>query len=88
MAETQPKLQPAFLRLSAMISQYFTRQIVRLLLSTRQRQNDMSGRNDAYDARDCRSCFSLQYGSSGDSATSHGCFAVRMSRQSRQGPMV
>ena len=34
--ETQPQLQPALLRLSAMISQYFTGvSIVRLLLSTR-----------------------------------------------------
>ena len=39
-AETQPQLKPALLRLSAMISQYFTRRILPLLLSTRQRQSD------------------------------------------------
>jgi hypothetical protein len=36
--ETQPKLQPALLSLSAMISQDFTRRILRLLRSTSQRQ--------------------------------------------------
>jgi hypothetical protein len=35
-AETQPQLQPALLRLSAMISQHFTHRIVPLLPSTRQ----------------------------------------------------
>ena len=33
MAETQPQLHPALLRLSAMISQYFTRRILPLLFS-------------------------------------------------------
>src|SRR6266581_4607262 len=37
--ETQPQLNPAFLRLSAILSQYFTRRILPLLHSTRQRQN-------------------------------------------------
>jgi hypothetical protein len=31
MAETQPQLHPALLRLSAMISQYFTRRILPVL---------------------------------------------------------
>jgi hypothetical protein len=35
-AETQPQLQPALLRLSAIISQYFTQRIVPLLVSIRQ----------------------------------------------------
>jgi hypothetical protein len=35
-ADTQPQLQPALLRLSAIISHYFTRWIVPLLLSTQQ----------------------------------------------------
>jgi hypothetical protein len=39
-AETQPKLQPAFMRLSAMISQdRFTGRMLPLLFYTRQRQN-------------------------------------------------
>src|SRR5262249_29795383 len=40
--ETQPKLQPAFLRLSAMISQYFTRSIVSLSLVAEQSHNGVS----------------------------------------------
>src|SRR5262249_9888513 len=35
------QLHPALLRVSAMISHYFTRLILRLLLSTPQRQHDM-----------------------------------------------
>jgi hypothetical protein len=42
-----PQLQPAFLRLSAMISQSFTRRIVPLLFSAQQLQNDMNGRHEA-----------------------------------------
>src|SRR5438105_1847438 len=56
MAETQPQLQPALLRLSAMISQYrFTGRILPLLFSTRQRQNDIDQRNEARASiHDCR----------------------------------
>jgi hypothetical protein len=42
-AETQPQLQAALLRLSAIISQYFTRRILRLLRSTSQRPIAMNG---------------------------------------------
>jgi hypothetical protein len=48
-AETQPQLQPCFLRRSAMISQYFTWRILPLSLSTWQQQNHVHGRNDARD---------------------------------------
>src|SRR6266487_9720 len=41
-AETQPQLQPALLRLSAIISQYFTRTIVPLLICGRRAQNSAS----------------------------------------------
>jgi hypothetical protein len=40
--ETQPQLQPVLLRLSAMISQYFTRRILPLLVSTQQPQKGSS----------------------------------------------
>ena len=43
-AETQPQLHPALLRLLAMISQYLTAADSALLLSTRQRQSDMNVR--------------------------------------------
>jgi Ion channel len=42
MAETQPKLQPAALSLSAMISQYFMRRILRVFPFTQQRQNSIA----------------------------------------------
>ena len=42
-AETQPKLHPALLSLSAMISQYFTLRILPLLCSTPQRENIQEG---------------------------------------------
>jgi len=41
-AETQPQLHPALLRLSAMISQYFKEaRILPCLFSPRQRENDI-----------------------------------------------
>src|SRR6266496_4273230 len=47
-----------------MISQcHFTRGILPLLLSTRQRRNDMNGRDDTRDLHHCCDCVSLQYGS-------------------------
>src|SRR5512140_1789749 len=60
---TQPQLQPALLRLSAITSQNFTlKRIVLLLVSTQQSQNDRKGRNDAGDnIRHCRDCGSLLY---------------------------
>ena len=56
--KTHPQLQPALLRLSAIVSQYFTRRILRLLPSPRQRQSDMNGVNDACDVHDCCGCIS------------------------------
>jgi hypothetical protein len=43
-AETQPQLQPALLRLSAMISQYFTRRIM-FSLFPHNDKNNMNGRS-------------------------------------------
>ena len=37
--------------------------ILPLLLSTRQRRNDMNGRDEACDVHHCCDCVSLQYGS-------------------------
>jgi hypothetical protein len=45
---TQPPLQPALLRLSAIISQYFTQQIVALLLSTQQQRTKQQRSSEAY----------------------------------------
>src|SRR6266487_2642035 len=46
-AETHPQLQPALLRLSPMVSQYFTRVILPLFFSTQHSHSDTSGRNEA-----------------------------------------
>jgi hypothetical protein len=47
------------------------REILPSLLSTRQRQNDMNGRNDVREnIHDCRDCTSFQRGS-GNIAASH-----------------
>src|SRR5262249_902881 len=59
-AETQPKLQPALLRLSAMISQYFTRVASRLLflaefLEPRIAANRIEHRIEAEQCRSKRS---------------------------------
>jgi hypothetical protein len=55
-AETQPQLQPPLLRLSAMICQYFTAAILRLLFYTTQRQSDK--RDGVQRAGNCRICSS------------------------------
>jgi hypothetical protein len=67
-AETQPQLQPALLRLSAIVSQCFTRRILPLLRSTRQRQSDIPDRDDAVCDAYHRSVVLQQRSSS---ATSH-----------------
>jgi hypothetical protein len=63
---TQPQLQPALLRLSAMVSQYFTGVLILPLLpSTRQGQSHMNGgRNAAGDVHD-GSCVSLHLATAG-----------------------
>ena len=62
---TQPQLQPALLRLSAMISQYFTRGGFWLFWSPHSNDKVIrTERNDAdANTHRCRDCVSLQYGS-------------------------
>jgi hypothetical protein len=57
-------------KIASVLAQQFMRRILRLFLSTSQRQNDMNWPNDAGNIHGCCDCFSFQRGS-GTIASSH-----------------